>query len=115
VECTDTQVTAEAQTPSAQGARTRAVEAGGTHATDVSQIPSAGKSQTQTTTESANLDGDKTQIKRPEETYTHTKTAEYKCTLPAEDFDIEFPETRETETTEGSKPLVLKGKNIPFC
>ena len=114
VEGTETQVTAETQTPLPQRTSTSTVEASGTQATGVSQIPSAGKRQTKATTESTNLDGDKTQIKPHEETCTRIKTAEYKCTLPTEDFDIEFPETNETKTTEESKPSILEGKERYF-
>ena len=116
VEGTETQVTAEAQTPSAEKTKTRTEEATETgtraagaretQATGVSQIPSAGKTETQATTESTNLTRG--------ETYTHTKTAEYKCTLPTEDFDIEFPKTYETKTTKESKPSIFNVRDISF-
>ena len=124
VEGTETQVTAEAQTPSAEKSRTRtgeasesgtrAAEARETQTTSVSQIPSAGKTQTQATTESTNLARGETQIQPSKETYTHTNTAEYNCTLPTEDFDIEIPGTYETKTTEESKPSIFNVRDISF-
>jgi len=114
VEGTEAQVTAETQIPSAEKTRTRTGEATETGATGVSKIPSVDKTQTQATTESTNLARDETRIHPPEETYPRTKTAEYKYTLATEDFDIEFPETYETKTTEESKPSIFNVRDISF-
>ena len=113
-ESTETQVTAQTQIPSAEETKTTAVEATETGVTGVSKIPSVEKTQTQATAESTNLAKDETQLQHPEETCTHTKTAEYKSTLATEDTDIKFPEKYETETTGKSKPSILNGKEIYF-
>ena len=98
-ECTETQVTAETQISSAYETKTRAVEA-----------TEPGATGTQATTESTNLAKGETQIQPPEETYTRTKTAEYRSTKATEHTDI-----TETKTTEESKPSILNGKDISFC
>ena len=103
-EGTETQVTAKTKIPSADETKTMVVEATETGATGASNTSSVEKTQSQATTESTNLAKDEIQLQHPEETYTCTKTTEYKSTLTTEDTDIKLPEKYETETTEETKP-----------